>query len=117
NARLVVVVPRRRSIWSGVDATPFGAGNPFSRSQLDKLLRDHSFAPEHWREALYLPPTQNRLVLRSARLFERVGRIFGPTLAGVLCVVARKELFPAVPRRGRLERYIRVPGLAPAAAA
>ena len=117
NARLVVVVPRRRSIWSGVDATPFGAGNPFSRSQLDKLLRDHSFAPEHWREALYLPPTQNRLVLRSARLFERVGRIFGPTLAGVLCVVARKELFPAVPRRRRLERYIRVPGLAPAAAA
>jgi hypothetical protein len=31
----------------------------------------------------------------------------------VLCVPARKELFPAVPRRKRAERYVRVPELAP----
>ena len=116
NARLVVLVPRRRGIWSGFENTPFGAGKPFSRSQLDTLLRDHSFVPEQWRDALYLPPSQNRLVLRSARFFERAGRLFGPALASVLCVSARKELFPAVPRRRRAERYVRVPGLAPAAA-
>ena len=33
--------------------------------------------------------------------------------AGVIVVSAKKELFPAVPRRKRLERYVRVPALAP----
>lgn len=113
NAKLVIVVPRRRGMWAATDNTPFGAGNPFSRGQLDKLLRDHSFVPEQWRDALYLPPVQHALVLKSARFFERAGRVLGPALAGVLCVVARKELFPAVPRRKKAERYVRVPALAP----
>ncbi|HHY50864.1 MAG TPA: methyltransferase domain-containing protein [Alphaproteobacteria bacterium] len=117
NARLVVVVPKRRGLWAAADNTPFGAGNPFSKGQLDKLLRDHSFVPEAWGDALYLPPSQAPLVLKSARFFERAGRFFGPALAGVLCVVARKELFPAVPRRKKAERYVRVPSLAPATAA
>lgn len=116
NARLIVVVPRRRGLWAGADNTPFGAGNPYSRGQLDKLLREHSFVPLAWREALYLPPSQRRLILRSARFFERAGRLFGPALAGTICVVAKKELFPAIPRRKRAERYVRVPGLAPQAA-
>src|SRR6185436_7017979 len=74
NARLVVVVPRRRGFWANADNTPFGDGNPYSRGQLDRLLRAHSFVPEAWREALYLPPSNNRLVLKSARFFERFFR-------------------------------------------
>jgi SAM-dependent methyltransferase len=116
NAKLIVVVPRRRGLWAQRDNTPFGTGNPFSKSQLEKLLRDHSFTPEAWRDALFLPPSQMGLVLKWARGFERAGRLFGPALAGVTCVRARKELFPAVPRRQRKERYVRVPVLAPAAA-
>src|SRR5690606_8008549 len=75
NARLIVVVPRRQGIWARTDNTPFGDGHPYSRSQLERLLRDHSFIPEQWRDALYLPPSQRSLVLKSTRLFERVGRI------------------------------------------
>lgn len=116
NARLIVVVPKRRGLWAGAESTPFGDGHPFSRSQLERLLRAHSFVPVAWRDALYLPPSQHQLVIRSARFFERAGRIFGPTLAGVLCVVAKKELFPAVPRRRRAERYVRVPDMAAATA-
>ena len=111
NARLILVVPRRRGLWAQLDNTPYGDGIPFSRSQLDRLLRAHSFVPETWREVLYLPPTSHRLVLKFARFFERFGRLFGPALAGAIIVSARKELFPAVPRRTRLERYIRVPDL------
>jgi SAM-dependent methyltransferase len=111
NARLIVVVPRRRGLWAQMDNTPFGDGNPFSRSQVERLLRDHSFVPEAWREVLYLPPTSHRLALKFARFFERFGRLFGPALAGAIIVSARKELFPAVPRRTRLERYVRVPDL------
>jgi SAM-dependent methyltransferase len=116
NAQLIVVVPRRRGLWAQRDNTPFGSGNPFSKSQLEKLLRDHSFTPELWRDALFLPPAQGPLLLRWARVFEVVGRLFGPALAGVTCVRARKELFPAVARRQRKERYVRVPAMAPQAA-
>ncbi|WP_417307603.1 class I SAM-dependent methyltransferase [Devosia sp.] len=116
NARLIVVVPKRRGMWSAADNTPFGDGHPFSRGQLERLLRAHSFVPEVWRDALYLPPSQSRLVLKSTRFFERAGRLFGSTLAGVHIVRARKELFPAVPRRKRAGRLVRVPALAPQAA-
>ncbi len=116
NARLIAVVPRRRGIWAQRDNTPFGSGNPFSRPQFDKLLRDHSFTPEVWREALFLPPSQSGMLLKSTRFFERAGRLFGPTFAGVMCVRARKEAFPAVPRRRRAERLVRVPELSPQAA-
>lgn len=116
NARLVVAVPRRRGLWAATDNTPFGVGHPYSRTQLEKLLRDHSFIPEVWREALYLPPSRRMLVLKATRFFERAGRLFGPTFAGMIVVAARKELFPAVPRRQRTERYVRVPALAPQAA-
>lgn len=116
NARLIVVVPKRRGTWSSIDTTPFGDGHPFSRGQLERLLRDHSFVPEQWRDALYVPPSQHALVLKSTRFFERAGRMFGPTFAGVHCVLARKELFPAVPRRKKAERLIKVPALSPQAA-
>jgi SAM-dependent methyltransferase len=111
NARLIVVVPRRRGTWAQFDNTPFGDGNPFSRTQVERLLRDHSFVPESWREALYLPPSNHRFVLKLARFFERFGRLFGPLFGGVIVVSAKKEAFPAVPRRKRLERYVRVPSL------
>ena len=68
-SHLVVVVPRRRGPWAARDNTPFGCGNPFSRRQLDSLLRTHSFVPEIWRDALYLPPFAWPPVLKSARLF------------------------------------------------
>lgn len=116
NGRLIVVVPRRGGLWARFDTTPFGSGNPYSRSQLERLLREHSFTPEHWRDCLYLMPSQRSLMLKSARFFERAGRMFGPTLAGVTMVSARKQLFPAVPRRKKTERYVRVPALSPAAA-
>lgn len=113
NARLIVVVPRRRGLWAAADNQPFGDGNPFSKSQLEKLLRDHSFVPESWRTALHLPPSNHPVMIKSARFFEGFLRLFGPAFGGVVVVSARKELFPAVPRRRRLERFVRVPGLAP----
>jgi SAM-dependent methyltransferase len=116
SARLVIVAPRRAGLWARFDNTPFGEGQSFSRSQLERLLRAHSFVPEQWGEALYLPPSRKHWLLRWARLFERAGRPFGATFAGVIVVAAKKELFPAVPRRRREERLVRVPALNPAAA-
>ena len=116
NGHLILVVPRRRGIWAQRDNTPFGSGNPYSGGQLEKLLRDHSFVPVAWRDGLFLPPFQSSLVLKSTRFFEGIGRLFGPAMSGVICVRARKEAFPAVPRRKREERLVRVPGLSAATA-
>jgi len=116
NARLIIVVPRRRGLWAQVDNTPFGDGNPYSRPQLERLLRDHSFIPEQWREALYLPPSQRSIVLKSTRLIEGFGRMFMPMFSGVMVVSAKKALFPAVPRRKKTERFVRLPALSPQAA-
>lgn len=113
NAHVILVAPRRRGLWAQWDNTPFGSGHPYSRPQLDGLLRQHSFTPEQWRDALFLPPSQFPPVLKSARLFERGGRLLGPALAGVTCVKAKKEMFPAIARRKRAERLVRVPALAP----
>lgn len=112
-ARLVLVVPRRRGLWAGMDNNPFGFGEPYSRGQMDELLRKHSFTPEAWRDCLYVPPSNSAMVLRSARLFEKFGRLFGPALAGVTCVLARKEQYPAVARRKRAEKSLLSPDLNP----
>lgn len=115
NARLVMVVPRRRGLWAGLDNNPFGFGQPYSRTQLDGLLRSNSFTPEAWRDCLYLPPLNSALVLRSARMIEKGGRFLGPTLAGVMCVQAKKEQFPAIARRKRVEKILANPELSPQA--
>jgi len=115
-AKLVIVVPKRRGLWAQRDNNPFGIGHPFSRSQLDHLLKGHSFTPEVWRDALFMLPSHARPMLKSARLVERLGRYVAPALAGVMVVRARKEQFPAIARRQRAERLVRLPALAPATA-
>ncbi len=113
SAQLIVVVPRRRGLWSTRDNTPFGFGNPFSRGQLERLMNDHSFLVEKCQDGLYLPPSQHPLLLKSAGFFERFAPLLGPALAGVLVMSARKQLFPVVPRRKRAERFVRLPGMIP----
>lgn len=112
-ATLVVVVPKRRGLWARSDNNPFGHGNPFSKSQLANLLRSHSFAPEQWRDALHLPPMNMRPVVRSARAFEAAGRLFGSALAGLLLVKAKRQSHPAIARRVRAGRLVRLPELSP----
>jgi SAM-dependent methyltransferase len=90
--RILMIVPNRRSIWARLDSTPFGHGRPYSASQLEKLLSEALFTPIDWGGALYLPPIDRRLVLRSALTIERIGARTTPALAGVTIVEARKEL-------------------------
>ena len=102
--RLVVVAPNRRGIWARLDRTPFGSGRPYTMSQLSQLLRDELFTPVATGAALFVPPTRSRMVLRSARAWERVGVRWFPTFAGVVLVEATKQIYakPAavrVPKR------------------
>lgn len=89
--RLVVVVPNRRGLWAHVDTTPFGYGQPYSRSQLNALLTDAMFTPVNWTTALHLPPFDRGIVVNSANAWERAGARALSGLGGVLIVEARKE--------------------------
>lgn len=89
---MILIAPNRRGLWARFDTTPFGQGRPFSRGQLDRLLRSALFAPLEWGYALHLPPFDKRVVLRSAMAWERVGARLSPAFAGVIMVEASKEL-------------------------
>jgi SAM-dependent methyltransferase len=89
--RLLIVVPNRRGVWARLDSTPFGHGQPYSRSQLETLLLQSLFTPIDWDSALHLPPLGRPIFLRSAAAWERIGSRLWPAFAGVLIVEARKE--------------------------
>jgi SAM-dependent methyltransferase len=99
DGRLLVVAPNRRGMWAHVESTPFGQGQPYSPGQIGRLLAAAMFHVERRDTALYVPPTRVRLILRSARLFERGGRRLVPRLAGVTITEAAKDLFGAVPAK------------------
>jgi SAM-dependent methyltransferase len=117
--RLMVVAPSRSGLWARVDTTPFGWGQPYSRSQLRELLRETLFSPVFWDETLYAPPFANRLLLRLAPAIEQVGAKLSLPGAGILVVEATKQLFrPVTVRRAalrplpRLAEPVLVPGSA-----
>src|SRR3954465_15157403 len=81
--RLLVVAPNRRGIWARLDRTPFGHGHPHTPGQLSRLLRGERFPPERSAAALFVPPTEWRVVLRSAGAFESIGERWFTRFAGV----------------------------------
>jgi len=101
--RLLIVVPNRRGIWARLDRTPFGSGRPYTMSQLSQLLRDEQFTPVGSDAALFIPPAKGRMIVRSAPAWERIGKRWFPTFAGVLLVEATKQIYakPAATRAPR----------------
>lgn len=100
--RVIAVVPSRTGVWARMETTPFGYGRPFSRGQIDKLLKDTLFSPIDWQGALYAPPFQRRYLIRSAPALERIGGRFWPALSGVILVEATKQLYQGIPARARV---------------
>ena len=111
--RLVIVVPNRRGIWARFEHTPFGTGRPFSRGQLNTLLRETNFTPGAWADALHFPPSKKRWMMRTHALLERTGRRLWPMFAGVIIVEAQKRLYQGVPVSVRASRRVFVPVLSP----
>ncbi len=108
--RIIVVAPSRASLWSLSDASPFGHGRPYSRSQLARLLRRHGFEPTAWAHALYAPPLRWRAIAKSMEAWEFMGEWLWPGFGGVILAEARKQVL--VDPGGRT-----APALARAAAA
>ncbi len=99
--RLLAVVPNRRGLWARMDVTPFGHGRPFSRSQLETLLEEAHFRPARYMPALFVPPVQKRVILRSAPAWERMGATLWQGFSGVIVMEAVKEVRAYTGERSR----------------
>ena len=106
---MILIAPNRGGLWSRVDTTPFGHGQPYSRGQLRDLMRAAWFSPIHWGEALYGPPFARRLFLRLAPAFEAFGARFSLPGAGVLTLEATKQLYRPIEQRRAARRTLALP--------
>ena len=97
--KALFIVPSRAGMWARRDRTPFGYGRPYSPGQLETQLRKHQFLPERHLGALYQFPSQQRIWMKSAPLFEKIGRQM-PTMmgGGAILVEVTKLVYPP---RGR----------------
>ena len=100
--KALFIVPNRAGMWARRDRTPFGYGRPYSPGQLETQLRKHQFLPERHLGALFQFPSQQRIWMKSAPLFEKIGRQM-PTMmgGGAILVEATKLVYPP---RGRPQR-------------
>ena len=101
------VVPNRAGLWARRDGTPFGYGRPYSNAQLEAQLRLHGFTPEHSLTVLHAPPSQTPFWLRTARMWENLGRRLPWLAGGVLLVEATKQVY--APTRGGLRAVVKRP--------
>ena len=92
----MLVVPNRRGVWARLDNTPFGQGRPYSRAAARGAADRGPVHAADWGGALYVPPLDLRVLLRSATALERVGAALSPAFSGVIIVEARKELMAPI---------------------
>ena len=96
SGRLIVAAAARNGLWSNAESTPFGHGRPFTRRQLEQLLREAELEPTAWSRALYVPPVA--WLAGHASLFEQAGARLSPPLAGLILMEAIKQSFAVKPR-------------------
>ncbi len=102
SGRLIVVAAARGGLWSHAERTPFGHGRPFTRRQLELLVREAELEPIAWSQALYVPPWT--ALTGWADGFEQVGSRVWPGSAGLVMLEAVKRTFAikAKPVRAKL---------------
>ncbi len=105
--RIVIVAANRAGLWARSDKTPFGAGRPFSRSQLSDALKTSGFVPLVRSGALYCPPMNKMCGKSMAGGFEKFGETVWPGLSGLVLVEAVKRLYAG--RGGHQKKRLRRP--------
>jgi SAM-dependent methyltransferase len=102
--RLIAIVPNRRGLWAQSELSPYGYGRPYSGGQLKDLLKSCQFNVLGDTEAVFMPPSRARTVLRAARTWESIGRRIWPVFGGILVTEAEKVVFQSLPSGGQKSR-------------
>ena len=113
SGRAILAVAARHGLWADAEGSPLGHGRPFSRRQLERLVRAADLAPLGWTRALYAPPVAWAAPWADA--FEQVGALVWPPFAGVILLEAVKQTFAVTPNaQGARIRVRARPVFAPA---
>lgn len=91
SGRIVVVAAARRGLWSRAEHTPFGYGRPYTRTQLEQLLREAELEPTAWTRALFTPPVA--WLAQWPEAWEQMGAVAWPPFAGLTLIEAVKRTF------------------------
>ena len=108
SGRVILACAARSGLWAGAEATPFGSGRPFTRHQLEQLVREAELEPMAWSRALYAPPVAG--LARYAEVFEQAGARLWPRFAGLILLEAVKQTFAVKPKGLRAPTRVFVPG-------
>lgn len=95
SGRVILAVTARHGLWADAENSPFGHGRPFSRRQLETLVREADLEPIGWTRALYAPPLA--WASRWAEGFEQAGARLWPPFAGLILMEAAKQTFAVRP--------------------
>ena len=104
---VLFIVPNRSGLWARSETTPFGQGRPYSLSQLDTQLRAHDFLRVSNASVLYQPPSTRRFWMKTAPVWERIGRTVPAVMAGGVLMVRASKRYP--PQRKGIGEKVRVP--------
>ncbi|MBA4804554.1 MAG: methyltransferase domain-containing protein [Brevundimonas sp.] len=92
--RMILVAAARGGLWARAESTPFGHGRPFTRRQLERLVREAGLEPVAWSQTLYVPPWPPLLPLADG--LEQVGRRILPGTAGVILLEATRQAYARI---------------------
>jgi SAM-dependent methyltransferase len=107
SGRVIMVASSRLGLWSDAERTPFGHGRPFSRRQLEELVREAGLEPMAWSRALYAPPLD--WTSGWAEAFEQIGSRLWPQFSGLILLEAVKQSYAVKPKAAP-SRAKRAPG-------
>ncbi len=91
------------------NSTPLGHGAPFTRGQLETLVRDAQLEPVAWSRALFAPPL--KWAAGWAEGLEQAGQRLWPAFSGLILLEAVKQTFAVKPRGRRAPVRVFVPGV------
>ncbi len=110
--RIILAAAARGGMWARAEATPFGHGRPFTRGQLERLVRAAGLEPTAWSQTLYVPPWTPLLGMADG--FEQIGRRIAPGAAGVILLEATRQAYARIRPSGAAQRVrVEAPGLQP----
>lgn len=110
--RIILAAAARGGLWARAETTPFGHGRPFTRGQLERLVRQVGLEPTAWSQTLYTPPWTPLLGLADG--IEQIGRHIVPGAAGVILLEASRQAYARVRPGGATARVrVRTPDLVP----
>ncbi|MBX3478084.1 MAG: methyltransferase domain-containing protein [Brevundimonas sp.] len=112
--RIILAAAARGGLWARAESTPFGHGRPFTRRQMERLVREAGLEPMAWSATLFAPPWPPLFPL--AETWDRMARAVAPGSAGVILLEAGRRTYAPV-RPGLAEAAVAALGeLAPAPA-